>query len=68
MQFPKFICSDLEVTVKISMDPESMRDVNRELCEILHKPGVEPRNFEALCYLSDEITDVLHRLDDINKR
>lgn len=68
MQFPKFICSDLEVTVKISMDTETMRDVNRELGEILHSPGIEPRNFEALCCLSDEIECVLRRLEDINKR
>ena len=68
MQFPKFISSDLEVIVKISMDSESMRDVNRELGEILHSPGIEPRNFEALCCLSDEIECVLHRLDEMNKR
>lgn len=68
MQFPKFISSDLEVIVKISMDSESMRDVNRELGEILHSPGIEPRNFEALCCLSDEIECVLHRLDEMDKR
>lgn len=68
MQFPKFICSDLEVTVKISMDPESMHDINRELGEILHSPGIEPRDFEALCHLSDEIECVLRRLEDLNKR
>ena len=68
MQFPKFICSDLEVTVKISMDPESMRNINRELGEILHSPGIEPRNFEALCCLNDEIECVLRRLDEMDKR
>lgn len=68
MQFPKFICGDLEVTVKISMDPESMIDINRELGKVLHSPGIELRNFEALCCLSDEIECVLRRLKEINKR